>query len=71
MHIDEKIKKYLNLPYLLLAFGVLGLIRAFVLLDYSNLTSSSYSGFTSPIIGVLTMIFIIKALRKRKNKIKK
>ncbi len=69
MRINEKLKKYLDLPYFLLAFGVFGLIRAFVLLDYSNLTSSSFSRFTSPVIGILTMIFIIKVFRKRKNKI--
>jgi len=71
MHINKKLKKYLDLPYILLAFGIFGLIRAFVLLDYSNLTSNSFSGFTYPIIGILTMIFIIKVLRKRKNKISK
>lgn len=69
MRISKKLKKYLDLPYILLAFGVFGLIRAFVLLDYSNLTSSSFNKFISPIIGILTMIFIIKVLRKRKNKI--
>ena len=69
MRINEKLKKYLDLPYLLLAFGVFGLIRAFVLLDYSNFTSSSFNRFTSPVIGILTMIIIIKVLRKRKNKI--
>jgi len=69
MRINEKLKKYLDLPYILLAFGVFGLIRAFVLLDYSNLTSSSFSRFTSPILGILTIIVIIKVLRKRKNKI--
>lgn len=69
MRINEKLKKYLDLPYLLLAFGVFGLIRAFVLLDYTDLTSNSFNRFTSPIIIILTMIFIIKGLRKRKNQI--
>ena len=69
MRINEKLKKYLDLPYLLLAFGVFELIRAFVLLDYTDLTSNSFNRFTSPIIIILTMIFIIKVLRKRKNKI--
>jgi hypothetical protein len=69
MRINEKLKKYLDLPYILLIFGVFGLIRAFVLLDYSNLTSSSFGKFTSPVLGILTMIFIIKVFRKKKNKI--
>lgn len=69
MSFKEKFTKYLDLPYIFLILGVITLIRAFILLDYSNLTSSSFSRFTSPILGILTIIVIIKVLRKRKNKI--
>ena len=67
MHINEKLKKYIDLPYILLAFGVFGFIRAIVLLDYTNLTSNSFGKFISPIIAILTMIFVIKVLRKQEK----
>ena len=67
MRINEKLKKYIDLPYILLIFGVFGLIRAFVLLDYSNLASDSFGKFISPIIAILTMIFVIKVLRKKEK----
>jgi hypothetical protein len=67
MKINNKLKKYLDLPYFLILLGIVGLIRAFILFDYNNFPTSSYDKFLSPTLLILTMIFVIKILRKKTN----
>jgi len=67
MKINDKLKKYLDLPYILIIFGIIGLIRAFILFDYNNISTSSFDKFISPVLLILTMIFVIKILRKKTN----
>jgi len=64
MQIINKLKKYFDLPYILILFGLILLIRAVVLLDYNDLALSSFGNFISPIGLILTMIFVIKVIRK-------
>ena len=67
MQINEKVKKYLDLPYIFLILGVITLIRAFILLDYSDLTSNSFGKFISPILLILTAIFVLKVFKKQEK----
>jgi branched-subunit amino acid permease len=67
MQINEKVKKYLELRFILLIFGVFTLIRAIVLLDYSDLTSNSFGKFISPILLILTSIFVLKVFKKQEK----
>ncbi len=67
MEINNKLKKYFDLPYILILFGVILLIRAVILLDYKDLSLSSFGNFISPIGLILTMIFVIKVLRKKQE----
>lgn len=67
MEINNKLKKYFDLPYILILFGVILLIRAVILLDYKDLSLSSFGNFISPTGLILTMIFVIKVLRKKQE----
>lgn len=64
----KELKKYLDLPYLLIILGIIGIIRALYLFNYSNFYANSFNNFFSPIILILTMVFVLKVLRKKQYK---
>lgn len=61
------LKKYLDLPYIFIILGILGIIRALYLFNYSDFYANTLDNFFSPIILILTMIFVLKVLRKKPN----
>jgi len=60
----KRLKKYIDLPYLFILFGLFIIVIEFILMDYSNLSFSSFDNVISGFLLILTMIFVLKVIRK-------